>query len=347
MSDYNKLKQHILKLKTDPSSFSPKDVEEAFFLILQGEVNDVQIATFLTLLSVHKLDRDPEVLFTCATVLKKLAIQVDWSQINAPLLDIVGTGGDGKNTFNVSTASSIVVAAAGGKVGKGGGRSSTSKSGSADFLESLGANITSLQPDQIPKILQEDDFCFIFAPQYHPLLRKVAHIRKNIPFPTVFNLLGPLVNMCSPKKMIMGVFSADLGELMAKTLDKLGVEEALVVHGDIGLDEISPIGTTTAWALSKGTINKQTISPADFGLPEHDLSLVAGGSSDENAEIFTKIANNDYKGPILDFILINAAALLKVGGLASSFEEGVQLAREAIESGKVKSTLDKYVKSSN
>jgi anthranilate phosphoribosyltransferase len=346
MSDYNKLKQLVLKLRTDPSNFSPKDVEEALYLILQGEVNDIQIATFLTLLNVHKLDRDPEVLFTCVTVLKKLATQVDWSQIDAPLLDIVGTGGDGKNTFNVSTAASIVVAAAGGKVGKGGSRSATSKSGSADFLESLGANI-SLQPDKVPKVIQDDGFCFIFAPQYHPLLKKVAHIRKNIPFPTVFNLTGPLVNMCSPSKMIVGVFSADLGELMAKTLEKLGVEEALVVHGDIGLDEISPIGTTTTWTVSKGTITKQTISPADFGLPEHDLSLVAGGSSDENAETFIKIANNEYKGPILDFILINAAALLKVGGLASTFEEGIQLARETIESGKVKTVLDKYVKSSN
>ncbi|RIA97805.1 anthranilate phosphoribosyltransferase [Glomus cerebriforme] len=313
----------------------------------EGKVSSAQIAAFLVGLKLHKKDFEPEIVAACSKAMLNFSEKLDLSiyeGLQDSLIDIVGTGGDGMNTFNVSTAASIIVAGAGCKVAKYGNRSASSKSGSADILEKSGCMITNVTSTQAPYIINSTNFCFLFAQNFYPALKRLGPTRKEIGIPSILNLLGPLTNPAKPKRVVIGVHSENLGMLVAKTLKIKGVTEAMVVNGVIGLDEISPEGETTVWRVtqSQSDVIKSTISPADFGLPSHPISAVKSGSPEENAEILKKLLSNEYEGPILDFVLLNASAALVVSGKAKDFKDGVKLSRESITSGRAKKALESF-----
>ncbi|ORX89795.1 anthranilate phosphoribosyltransferase [Basidiobolus meristosporus CBS 931.73] len=312
---------------------------------MEHRATPAQMSAFLVSLRLQQFDCQPEIVAACATVMRDHALYVDFSshpQLSSSVVDIVGTGGDGHNTFNVSTSAAIIAAGAGSKVAKHGNRASSSSSGSADLLESLSCVLENVTPPRVPEIIDSTNFCFLFSQVYHPAMRQISSTRKEIGVPTIFNILGPLSSPAKPSRIVLGVHSYQLGHLIAEALNLMGVEKAFVVNGSEGLDEISPELETHLWELSNGEITERKISPDDFGLPRHSLSLVAGGDSTYNAKILNEILDNKYEGPILDFILINTSALLVLDEKAADFKEGVALAREAIRSGKAKSVLSAF-----
>lgn len=264
------------------------------------------------------------------------------------LIDIVGTGGDGLDTFNVSTAASFVISAAGGRVAKQGNRSSSGKCGSADFIEALGVPLA-LANEHLEQAIASLGFGFLFAQSYHPSLKSVGKIRKEIGVKTVFNILGPLSNPASPTYMLLGVGSPQLGPLYAEVLRRKQVKRGFVVHSDEGMDEISPCGPSTIWMVEDGNITTKRVSPVeDFGLEKaHSLEELAGGSAVDNVATFKKILAGEEKGPVLDYILVNAGCALHVANLAPDLASGVSLARSAISSGKVAKLVDDYIALTN
>ncbi|KAI8329166.1 anthranilate phosphoribosyltransferase [Choanephora cucurbitarum] len=315
---------------------------------MSGTATPSQIAAFLISLKLQHKDKDPHIVAACATAMQSHALLVPYTHYESlrdQVVDIVGTGGDGHDTYNVSTTASIVAAGAGAKVAKHGNRAASSKSGSADLMEAHGCQIAQVQPEQVASILHKTNFCFLFSQTYHPAMKHVASIRKEMGIPTVFNLLGPMSNPAKPKRVIVGVHSPEIGSLMANALRLTGVQEALVVCGAERLDEISPAGETHYWRIHlKGDITTGTLHPTeDFGLPTHPLEQVKGGDCHENADILKRLLNNELEHhPILDFVLLNAAALLVVAGIASDFKEGVSKARESIQSGRAQAVLDLF-----
>ncbi|KAJ3331988.1 anthranilate phosphoribosyltransferase, partial [Gonapodya sp. JEL0774] len=220
----------------------------------------------------------------------------------------------------------------------------TSQSGSADTLESLGARLTSITPSHVPTLLRTTSFCFLFAQTFHPAMRHVAATRKEIGVRTVFNMLGPLTNPAGPRRVVVGVHSRELGGVMIEALKLSGVERGMVVCGEEGLDEISPEHPTFTWTLdSAGTITTSTITPSSFGLPTHPLSSMKGGPPAANAATMKRLLANEERGPLMDWVLMNAAAVLVVAGKAEGFVEGVEMARRSIESGAAKSVLERFV----
>ncbi|RCH78711.1 anthranilate phosphoribosyltransferase, partial [Rhizopus stolonifer] len=296
----------------------------------------------------HK-DKDPHIVAACATAMRSHARLVPYEgyeSLNGHVVDIVGTGGDGHDTYNVSTTASVVAAGAGAKVAKHGNRAASSKSGSADLMEAHGCHIALVEPEQVAGILDRTNFCFLFSQTYHPAMKHVASLRKEIAVPTVFNLLGPMSNPAKPGRVVVGVHSPEIGSLMANALKLTGVQEALVVCGTEKLDEISPAGETNYWRIHpSGEITTGTLHPTrDFGLPTHPLNQVKGGDCHENADILKRLLDNELEEnhPILDFVLLNAAALLVVAGIAQDFKEGVQKAKESIRSGNARHVLDSF-----
>lgn len=327
------------KLIKTPEYFSPEDLTVALDHIFTPDaVLPAQIGSFLTALHVNRVERRPESLAAAAAALRQRAlIAVVEDRDKDFIVDIVGTGGDGHNTFNVSTTAAVVAAGAGARVIKHGSRASTSSSGSADLLQSLGCLFAAPTPG-IPMPIPRVPFTFILAPHYHPAMALVAPYRKALPFRTMFNILGPLINPARPNGMVVGVAEPELGHTFAQSLQDGGVERALVVCGAERLDEISCAGDTHAWELKDGEITTHTLHPTQFGLNVHPLTNVAGGSPTENAETFkalltSGVAIPERLTPILDFVLLNASALLVVAGVAKDFKEGVELARESITSG--------------
>jgi len=263
------------------------------------------------------------------------------------VVDIVGTGGDGHNTFNVSTTAAIVAAGAGARVIKHGSRASTSSSGSADLLQALGCVFTPPVSTTTAVPIPKMPFTFILAPHYHPALALLAPYRKVLPFRTMFNILGPLINPASPRGMVLGIAEHELGATFAQSLRDAGVQRALVVCGAEGLDEISCAGDTHAWELKDGIITQQTLHPTQFGLSTHPLSEVTGGSPTQNAETFKLLLTSGDKIPeplipVLDFVLLNASALLVVAGLADDFKSGTELARRSIVDGNAWAALQTF-----
>ncbi|KAJ3211319.1 anthranilate phosphoribosyltransferase [Dinochytrium kinnereticum] len=343
--------QQLLKaLINSPSTFSADDVASLVRLIMVGEASEAQIGAFLMALKFTGKESDPAIIASIATVMRSFALEFpvahDSLLIQNDVIDIVGTGGDGHDTFNVSTASSIIASGCGCYVAKGkhGNRASSSSCGSADVLEALGCSLNGLPVEAMPSFLEKNRFCFLFAQVFHPAMKYVAGPRREIGVRTIFNLLGPLINPAKPKRTVIGVHSRSLGQLMAEALLILGVERAWVVSGDIGLDEISPEGKTTVWSIEDGAITEMSISPADFGLPEHSIKSVAGGDASHNAELMMKLLSGTLEGPIQDFVLMNCAALLFVAGKAPDLKGGVELARQSIASGRAKSSLLDFAK---
>ncbi len=306
--------------------------------IMRGDVSPVMTAALLTGLRVKK--ETVGEIAAAATVMREFCARVTVAD-NSGFVDIVGTGGDGAHTFNISTAAMFVCAAAGAKVAKHGNRSVSSKSGSADVLETLGAAIE-LQPGQVAQCLQETGLGFMFAPIHHPAMKNVAAVRRELGVRTLFNILGPLTNPANAPHMLMGVFHADLVGIQARVLQRLGMHRALVVHGRDGLDEISLSGPTLVAELRDGRVEEYEIEPAQFGLESADLHGLRVDGPAQSREMLLAVLDN-RPGAALDIVLINSAAALYVAGVSPSIAHGIEAARLAITSGAARAKLDRYV----
>ncbi|KAJ3063562.1 anthranilate phosphoribosyltransferase [Podochytrium sp. JEL0797] len=338
--------KHLRLLLENPTAFTAQHADETTRGIMHGELTAAQAGAFLAALKLTGKDRDPHFIAAVATAMRACAREIRFER-ELCLVDIVGTGGDGQDTFNVSTASAIVAAGAGCSVAKHGNRSSSSQCGSADVLEHLGANLNNITPEKIERIVTDSQFCFLFAQLYHPSMKTLAGPRKELGVKTIFNILGPLTNPAFPMRMIVGVFSKEIGPIMAESLRLSGVERAWIVHGAIGLDEIAPTGETHVWSLENNTITPLTIHPTrDFGLPENPLASVRGGDGAYNSTTMRQLLDNTLPAghPVLDFVLLNSAALLYVAGRVKGVKEGVEVARESLRSGSAKRALEAFVR---
>ncbi len=322
--------------------------EEAYGVmneIMSGETTPTQNAAFLAALSTKSTKAETiEEISGCAAAMREHATPVPHPGME--VLEIVGTGGDGAHTFNISTTSAMVVAAGGVKVAKHGNRAASSLSGTADCQEALGVNIQQ-DPEKALQLLQDVGVCFFFAQKYHAAMKYVGAIRKELGFRTVFNILGPLTNPACPEYYLLGVYDEYLVEPVAKVLDKLGVKRALVVYGQDRLDEISVSAKTTVCELKDGYYRTTEIAPEDFGLERGKKEELVGGTPAENAEITRQILAGTLQGSKRTAVLLNAGAALYVGGKAESIGEGVKLAAELIDSGKAAAVLEQYIQASN
>ncbi|ODQ65090.1 putative anthranilate phosphoribosyl transferase [Nadsonia fulvescens var. elongata DSM 6958] len=350
------LTPYLKKLVSNSEEFVASDLTAAFSHIIDGSASELQIGAFLTALRMKGLDHSSHIIAAAASVLRGAATTIDSDKVSkAGYVDIVGTGGDGQNTFNVSTTSAIVAAGMGLHICKHGGKASTSSSGAGDLLTSLGIDMANVNAENVPHIITQSNFCFLFAPVFHPVMAKLAPLRKGLGIPTIFNILGPLINPAPLKARIIGVYAKELGLVFAEAVRELDMAQgrsdaqALVVWGNEGLDEISPTGNTTVWRLKGGNIDTFTLHPSDFGLPTHPLSECGSGTPNENAVIVKKLVNNELEDghPILDYVLMNAAALAVVEGTAGNWKEGVELARKSISGGAAKKALEDFTKASN
>lgn len=320
-------------------SLSGPEAASAFGIILRGEASEAQVASFVSFL--HLRGETPGEIAAAAQVLRDNMVRVD---APASAIDMVGTGGDGVGTLNISTAAAIVVAACGVKVAKHGNRALSSRSGAADVLAALGVRL-SLSPAQISRCIETAGIGFMFAPDHHAALAHVGGVRRQLGFRTVFNLLGPLCNPAGVHRQLAGVFAERWVEPYAEVLRLLGTQRAWVVHGLDGLDEVSICGPTAVAELSGGSIRRFTVTPEDAGLQRHPLSAILGGDASVNAAAMRRLFEGEM-GAYHDIVCLNAAAGLVVAELASTLRSGVDLARAAIANGAARSTLDALVRTS-
>lgn len=306
--------------------------------IMTGELSPMMTAAILTGLRTKK-ETIGEIT-AAATVMREFATHVQVKD-NSHFVDIVGTGGDGAHTFNISTTAMFVAAAAGAKVAKHGNRSVSSKSGTADVLESLGAQIT-LQAPQVAQSLETCGIGFMFAPNHHPAMKNVAAIRKEMGVRTIFNILGPLTNPADAPHMLMGVFHPDLVGIQVRALQRLGMKHALVVYGKEGLDEISLEGPTMIGELQNGQIKEYEINPQDFGLNLTKTSSFQVANPEESKAIVLSVLENT-EGPALDIVCLNAGAALYAADIAKNIGEGLAMAKAAVASGKAKAKMQEFV----
>ena len=313
--------------------------------IMRGETSMTQNGAFLAALSTKSAKAETiDEISGCAEAMRSLATPVPHPGME--VLEIVGTGGDGAHSFNISTTSAMVIASAGVKVAKHGNRAASSLCGTADCLEALGVNITQ-DPEKAQQMLNDAGFCFLFAQKYHSAMKYVGPVRKELGFRTVFNILGPITNPARPEMFLLGVYDEYLVEPLVKVLDSLGVKRAMVVYGQEKLDEISACGPTTICELRNGYYRTGVIRPEDFGLASGTKDELVGGTPDENAEITKGILGGTITGTKRNAVLLNAGAALFVAGKAESIGDGVKLADELIRSGKAMKTLNRVVECSN
>lgn len=309
--------------------------------IMRGELTPTQIAGILIGLRVKK--ESVAEIAGAAAAMREFATKVDIA--DAHLVDTCGTGGDGLHTFNVSTASAFVAAAAGAKVAKHGGRSVSSSSGSADVLEALGVNVN-LAPEQVARCIRDIGVGFMFAPNHHSAMKHAAPVRRELGVRTLFNILGPLTNPAGAKNQVMGVFHPDLAGIQARVLQMLGSDHVLVVHGMDGLDEISIAGETLIAELKHGQISEYKIDPRDFGIAESPLDSIRVSGADESKAMLLAALDNE-PGAARDIVGLNAGAAIYAAGVTASLKEGVRRALGVLESGKAKKTLHAFVKLTN
>ena len=307
-------------------------------MIMNGELSPVMTAALITGLRVKK-ETIGEIT-AAAQVMREFS-----TKVNVPdtrhLVDIVGTGGDGSHTFNISTCSMFVAASAGAKTAKHGGRSVSSKSGSADVLESLGANIN-LSPEKIAQCVQEVGIGFMFAPNHHPAMKNVAALRKELGVRTIFNILGPLTNPAGAPNILMGVFHSDLVGIQIRALQRLGAEHALVVYGRDGMDEVSLGASTLVGELKDGHLSEYEIHPEDFGMPMASSRALRVETPEESQAVLRGVLNNEA-GAARDIVILNAGAALYAANVTTSIKDGIALARETIASGAAKNKLTQFV----
>jgi len=306
--------------------------------IMAGEVSPVLLAALMTGLRVKK-ETIGEIT-AAAQVMREFSTKVEVAD-TAHLVDIVGTGGDGSHTFNISTCSMFVAAAAGAKVSKHGGRSVSSKSGSADVLEALGLNIN-LPPAAIAQCIAQQGAGFMFAPNHHPAMKNVAPVRRELGVKTMFNILGPLTNPANAPNILMGVFHADLVGIQVRALQRLGAQHALVVYGRDGMDEVSLGASTLVGELKDGVVSEYEIHPEDFGLVMASSRALKVHTAQESKEMLLRVLDQ-VPGPAADIVVLNAGAALYAANLAPGIAEGMLLARQAITSGAARAKLDALV----
>ena len=314
--------------------------EDVMDEIMNGEATQIQMAAYLTAMSL-KGETITEITASAAGMRKHCVRLLN----DMPVLEIVGTGGDHSNSFNISTTSSIVISAAGVRVAKHGNRAATSRSGAADVLEALGVKID-IPPEKSLEILNEINLCFLFAQNYHLAMKYVAPVRRELGIRTIFNILGPLVNPAGASMELLGVYDEDLVEPLAKVLHNLGVENALVVHGLDGLDEVSMSAPTSVCELRDGEFKLYTLDPCKYGLELCEKEDLVGGTPAENAQIAWDILSGQH-GPKTDAVLLNTAAALYLARDDLSMEDGLQIARDTISSGRALAQLDRFITLTN
>jgi anthranilate phosphoribosyltransferase len=332
------LLRETLKKAAAGEALSAGEAERALEEIMEGAANPAVTAALLTALRVRGESVGEIVGF--ARAMRRLAQKVE-----APegVVDTCGTGGDAKGTINISTAAAFVARGAGVTIAKHGNRAATSQAGSADVLEALGAEI-GLEPREVGRCIEEVGIGFMFARSHHPAMRHVVPVRAELPFRTVFNLLGPLTNPAGAKRQLVGVFGGDYVRPVVEALKDLGAEKALVVHGADGLDEITVTGPTLVAEVSDGSITEYKISPEQFGFSRRDPGGLLGGDAHLNARVLKDVLSGEEEGAARDVILLNAGAAVYVSGRARTLEEGVRLAGESIESGAATEALESFVR---
>lgn len=317
-----------------------EEAEAVMNEIMEGEASAVQMSSYLTALSMK--GETVEEITASAAGMRAHCVRL---LHDMDVLEIVGTGGDGANSFNISTTSSLVISAAGIPVAKHGNRAASSKCGAADVLEALGVNIT-ISPEKSRELLEKIGICFLFAQNYHIAMKYVAPVRKELGIRTIFNILGPLANPAGANMELMGVYDESLIEPLAHVLANLGVKRALVVYGTDGLDEISLSAPTKICEVKDGTFTSYEITPEQFGLTRCKKEDLVGGTPAENAQIIRDILSGKT-GPKRDAVLMNAGAAIYMAGKAETIQDGIDMARNMIDSGKAAAQLEKFVKLSN
>lgn len=333
------IKEAILKV----SRHKDLTYNEAYYTmdeIMSGEASEVQMSAYLTAMSMK--GETIEEITASAKAMRDHCVRL---LNDKEVLEIVGTGGDGSNTFNISTTSSIVISTAGVPVAKHGNRSASSKCGAADVLEELGVNIY-IEPEKSLKCLREIDLCFLFAQNYHLSMKYVAGVRKELSIRTIFNILGPLTSPAGASMEVLGVYERELLEPLADVLNNLGVKSAMVVYGLDGMDEISASDKTAVCELKDGKTMTYELSPEYFDMEIASKEDLVGGDARENAKITLSILNGE-KGPKRNAVLLNSAAGFYVAGRVDSLKEGVKLAEEVIDSGKALKQLEKFIEVTN
>lgn len=309
--------------------------------IMSGEATPVQMSAYLTALSLK--GETIEEITASAAGMRAHCIKLLHDQ---EVLEIVGTGGDGSNSFNISTTASMVIAAAGVPVAKHGNRAASSKSGAADVLEALGVKIT-LEPEKSAEILKKINICFLFAQNYHIAMKYVAPIRKELGIRTVFNILGPLSNPAGANMELMGVYEEALVEPLARVMENLGVTKGMVIYGQDKLDEISMSAPTSVCEIRDGKFTSYELTPEQFGYSRCEKDALKGGTPQENAQITRDILDGKETGAKRQAVCLNAGAALYIAGKAETMEAGVRLAEEMIDSGAAKAKLEEFIKESN
>ena len=338
------IKEAIIKI-VDKQDLTYDEAYAVMNEIMNGETTATQNAAFLAALSTKSTKAETiDEIAGCAAAMREHALKGDAGDMDT--FEIVGTGGDGAHSFNISTTSAFVAAAGGMKVSKHGNRAASSKSGTADCLEALGVNIQQ-DPEKCVELLNKVGLCFFFAQKYHTSMKYVGGIRKELGIRTVFNILGPLTNPVRPKRQLLGVYDESLVEPLAHVLSSLGVEKGMVVFGREKLDEISAVGPTMVCEFGNGEYKTYDIKPEDFGLESGTKEDLVGGEPEENAAITRAILSGEEKGPKRTAILLNAGASLYIGEKAESLQEGIKLAAELIDSGKALQKLEEFVKATN
>ena len=308
--------------------------------IMSGAASEVQMSSYLTAMAMKGETIDE--ITASAEAMRNHCIRL-LNDVDA--LEIVGTGGDGSNTFNISTTSSIVISAAGVPVAKHGNRSASSKCGAADVLEELGVNIQ-IEPDKSLQCLKENNICFLFAQNYHIAMKYVASVRRELGIRTIFNILGPLTNPAGATMQVLGVYDKELVEPLAKVLNNLGVKSALSVYGIDGMDEISVSDKTCVCEIKDGETKSYEIDPSEFGFEKCSIEDLVGGDPKENARITLDILKGQ-KGPKRNAVVLNSAAGLYAAGAAESIGDGVKIAEDMIDSGKALQQLENFIEFTN
>lgn len=334
------IKEAIIKL-SKKQDLAYAEAEAVMDEIMSGQATPVQMSAYLTALALKGETIDE--ITASAAGMRAHCIKL---LHNLDVLEIVGTGGDGSNSFNISTTSSLVIAAGGVPVAKHGNRAASSKSGAADVLEALGVKII-LTPERSAEILKKINICFLFAQNYHIAMKYVAPIRKELGIRTVFNILGPLSNPAGANMELMGVFNQSLVEPLAQVMANLGVNRGMVVYGQDSLDEISMCAPTSVCEIRDGKFTSYEITPEQFGYERCEKGALTGGTPAENAEITKAILKGEEKGPKRQAVCLNAGAALYIAGKAASIEEGVKLAESLIDSGAALKKLGEFVEETN
>lgn len=338
------IKDAIIKI-VNKGDLTYDEAKAVMLEIMNGKTTPTQNAALLAALSTKSTKAETiDEISGCAEAMRSMATPVPHPGMD--VLEVVGTGGDGAHSFNISTTSAMVIASAGVKVAKHGNRAASSLCGTADCLETLGLNIEQ-DPKLALKMLEETNFCFLFAQKYHAAMKYIGPIRKELGFRTVFNILGPLTSPAKPTMILLGVYDEYLVEPLAKVLSTLGVKRGIVAYGQEKLDEISPNGPTTICELRDGYYRTSILRPEDFGMVPGTKEDLVGGTPEENADITRGILKGTVQGPKRNAVLLNAGTALFIAGKADSIGAGIKMAADLIDSGKAMETLNRCIAVSN